>query len=146
MLRSIVVLLLAAPLALAAPVPKELKRTDEGAIVGTWQVVRYSAYNEERMVPQPTLWCFDGEGKGRFSNTQSWQDMAYSLSPAENAKSPKGFDYAWDNFKMKGVYRLDGDTLKIALNNDGGKVRAAELAPGKNTWYWEFERVPAEAK
>ncbi len=145
MLRSLAILLFATPLALAAPVPKELKRSDEGAIVGTWRVVRYSAYNEERVLPV-TLWRFDGAGKGQFSNHQSRQDMTYTLIPTENAKSPNGFDYRWDHFMMKGLYRLDGDTLKIALNNDGGKVRAAELAPGPNTWYWEFERVPAEAK
>ena len=54
MMRRIPVLLLlliASPLALAAPVPKEFKRTDERAIVGTWQVVRYSAYNEDRALP-----------------------------------------------------------------------------------------------
>ena len=145
MLRSIALLLLASPLAFAAPVPKELKRTDETAILGTWRVMRYCAYNEDRVIPL-TLWRFDGAGKGQFWNPTGRQDMAYTLLPPDGAKSPNGFDYGWDHFKMKGLYRLDGDTLKIAMNNDGGKVRAADLAPGKNTWYWEFERVPAEAK
>jgi hypothetical protein len=145
MLRTLLLLLVAAPLALAAPVPKELKRTDEDAIVGTWQVVRYSVYNENRVLPA-TLWRFDGEGKGQFWNSMSRHEMAYTLLPPASAESPNGFDYSWDHFKMKGLYRLDGDTLTIALNNDGGKVRAAELAPGKNTWYWEFKRVHPEAK
>ena len=108
-------------------------------------MVRYSAYNEERVLPA-TLWRFDGAGKGQFWNANTRQDMAYNLLPPDGAKSPNRFDYSWDHFKMKGLYRLDGDTLKIALNNDGGKVRAAELAPGQNTWYWVFERVPAEGK
>jgi len=146
MLRGFILLLLATSLAFAAPVPKELRGTDEDAILGTWQVMRYSAYEEERMLPQPILWRFDGGGKGQFSNPTGAQDMAYTLIPSENAKSPHGFDIRWDHFKMKGLYRLDGDRLTIALNNDGGKVRAAELAPGKNTWYWEFKRVPSEAK
>ena len=71
MMRRIPVLLLlliASPLALAAPVPKEFKRTDDDAILGTWQVMRYCAYNEDRVIPQ-TLWRFDGAGKGQFWNS-----------------------------------------------------------------------------
>ena len=143
-MRALVFLLVATPL-FAAPVPKELKTSDASAILGTWQVVRYSAYNEERVLPE-THWRFEGEGKGEFWNPGSRQEMAYALLAPEAARSPNGFDYSWDHFKMKGLYRLDGDTLTIALNNDGGKVRAAELAPGKNTWYWEFKRVGAGVK
>lgn len=145
MLRSILLLLLlASPLASAAPVPKELKRTDEHAILGTWEVVRYSCYGQDQVLTQRVQWQLDADGKGALINANGLQEREYKLLPAESAKSPKGFDYSWDYFKMKGLYRLDGDTLKIALNNDGGKVRAAELGPGKNIWYWEFKRVDSE--
>ena len=130
--------------AFAAPVPKELQRTDEQAILGTWEMVRYSCYGQDQVLTKRVQWQLDADGKGALINANGRQEREYKLLPAESAKSPKGFDYSWDYFKMKGLYRLDGDTLKIALNNDGGKVRAAELAPGKDVWYWEFKRVASE--
>ena len=128
----------------AAPVPKESKRTDEHKLLGTWEVVRYSCYGQDQVLTKRVQWQLDADGKGALINANGRQEREYKLLPAESAKSPKGFDYSWDSFKMKGLYRLDGDTLKIALNNDGGKVRAAELAPGKDVWYWEFKRFASE--
>ena len=128
----------------AAPVPKESKRTDEHKLLGTWEVVRYSCYGQDQVLTKRVQWQLDADGKGALINANGRQEREYKLLPAESAKSPKGFDYSWDYFKMKGLYRLDGDTLKIALNNDGGKVRAAELAPGKDVWYWEFKRFASE--
>ncbi len=144
MLRPVLLSLISAALASAAPVPKELKQTDEHKILGTWEMVRYSCYGQDQVLTKRVQWQFDPDGKGALINANGRQDRGYKLLPAESANAAKGFDYNWDYFRMKGLYRLDGDSLVIALNNDGGKVRAAELGPGKNLWYWEFKRVVSE--
>ena len=141
MLRSLFILMLAVPLALAAPVPKELKRNDEQRILGTWEMVRFSHYGKDLAAQTETiLWRFDADGSGVVNNPKQYE-IGYKLLPADSPKSQKGFDYRWVDSHFKGLSRLDGDTLKIAVDSDGGKVRAAELGPGKNLYYWEFKRL-----
>ena len=147
MLRSLVILLLAVPLASAAPVPKELKRADdERAILGTWEMVRSSHYAKDPAPPTATiLWRFDADGSGVVNNSEKYE-IGYKLLPADSPNAPKNFDFRWVDSHFKGLYRLDGDTLKIAVDSDGGKVRAAELGPGKDLYYWEFKRLGGEKK
>ena len=146
MLRSLVILLLAVPLASAAPVPKELKRNDAQAILGTWEMVRSSLYAKDPAPPTATiLWRFDADGSGVVNNSEKYE-IGYKLLPADSPNAPKNFDFRWVDSHFKGLYRLDGDTLKIAVDSDGGKVRAGELGPGKNLYYWEFKRLGGEKK
>ncbi len=144
MLRSFAILLLAAPLAFAAPVPKELKRTDENAILGTWEMVRNSCYGQDQVLTKRIQWQLDAGGQGTLTNANGPSALEYKLLPPDSPVAAKGIDYRWTEFKFKGLYKLDGDRLTIAVNNDGGKLRAAELAPGKDVWYWEFRRVVSE--
>ncbi len=146
MLRPIILMLLAAPLAFAAPVPEELKRTDEDAILGTWEMTRFSHYAKDPAPPtDPIRWRFDGGGRGVVSNPKEFA-IGYKLLPVASPKEENHFDYRWGDSHFKGLYRLDGDTLKISVDSDGGKVRAPVLGPGKNLYYWEFQRVGVEKK
>ena len=62
MLRSLFILLLAVPVASAAPVPKELKQTDEQAILGTWDMVQHSMGGAVP-TPQSVKWRLEPNGK-----------------------------------------------------------------------------------
>ncbi len=147
MLRPFLSLLIAAPLAFAAPVPKELKGNDDARnILGTWEMTRFSHYGKDPAPQTDTiLWRFDGDGRGVVTNPKE-TEIGYKLLPAESPNAQKSFDYRWVDSHFKGLYRLDGDTLRIAVDSSGGKVRAAELGPGKNLYYWEFRRVKPEDK
>ena len=62
MLRPLAILLLAAPLAFAAPVPKESKEskaTDEAKILGTWEMV---CYGQEQALNRPVSWRLEADG------------------------------------------------------------------------------------
>jgi len=142
--RSAIFLLLVLPQVFAAPVPKELKQTDELRIRGTWEVVRYSCYGQDQVLTKPAQWQLDADGKGTLINANGPSPLEYKLLSADSPDAAKAIDYRWMEFKFKGLYKLDGDQLTIAVNNDGGKIRAAELAPGKDVWYWEFRRVVSE--
>jgi len=89
-------------------------------------------------------WQLDADGKGTLINANGPSPLEYKLLSADSPDAAKAIDYRWMEFKFKGLYKLDGDQLAIAVNNDGGKIRAAELAPGKDVWYWEFRRVVSE--
>jgi len=136
MLRALAILLLAAPLAFAAPVPKELKRGDETRILGTWDMVAYSMAGGPP-TPQTVKWRLEPGGQ------------AFILDPNEIAircklhggSSPKGFDRNWPNSSHLGLYELDGDTLKVVIASAGGSARPAELKPGLDVIYFEFRRA-----
>lgn len=58
MRRTLAILLLAAP-AIAAPVPKESKATDEAKILGTWEMV---CYGQEQALNRPVSWRLEADG------------------------------------------------------------------------------------
>ncbi len=143
MRRTLAILLLAAP-AIAAPVPKESKATDEAKILGTWEMVRYVCYGQEQALTRPVSWRLEADGRGTLTNANGPSPLSYKLLPPETAESDKGIDYNWSDYRFKGLYKVDRDTLIMAVDTGGGKVRATELGPIKEVWYWEFKRVASE--
>jgi len=139
MLRSLALLLLACPLALAAPVPKELKRTDAQAILGTWNMVKHSN-NGAEPTPQNIKWRLEADGKASIMNPGDTA-IGYKLHPE---LSPKGFDWQWPGSLYMGLYELDGDTLKVVITAGASTVRPTELKPAQGIIYCEFKRVNPE--
>ena len=138
-LRSpLLLLLLAVPLAFAAPVPKELKRTDAHAILGTWEMVVQSS-NGGPATPQTVKWRLDPDGKAFIMNIGDTA-IGYKLHPE---LSPKGFDWQWPGSLHMGLYELDGDTLKVVITSAASTVRPTELKPATGMIYCEFKRVEA---
>jgi uncharacterized protein (TIGR03067 family) len=136
MLRSLTILLLAAPLVLAAPVPKELKRTDEQAILGMWDMVAHSS-NGAPATPQTVKWRLESDGKAFILNPGE-SAIGYKLHPE---LSPKGFDWQWPGSLHLGRYQLEGDTLKVVITSGASTVRPTELKPAADVIYCEFKRV-----
>ena len=131
--------LVMAPLA-AAPVPKELKRTDEQRILGKWEMVVYYR-NGTDAGPQTVHWLLEEGGRASIINPKA-------IGPKDaitfKLTAGNGFDWQWPNSLHAGIYRLDGDTLKIAMGE--GNVRPGEVKPGGAFSYCEFKRVIAEGK
>jgi uncharacterized protein (TIGR03067 family) len=113
-------------------------------LVGTWKLASCEA--EGKKVPDEILkgevvrWrinestiisTVDGEGKG---------EDKYTLDPTT---SPKAIDLTdKEGRRTPGIYLLEGDTLKVCLN-EGGKERPREFAskPGTHLSVWVFKRV-----
>ena len=141
MLRSLFILLLAVPVASAAPVPKELKQTDEQAILGTWDMVQHSMGGAVP-TPQSVKWRLEPNGKAFI---MSPDDLPITFKLHLDT-SPRGFDWNWPTSSHPGLYELKGDTLKVVITCGNSTVRPTELKPGPDVIYCEFKRVPAEAK
>lgn len=137
MLRSLMALLSAAPLAFAAPVPKELKCGDETRILGTWDMVAHSIAGGPP-TPQTVKWRL-GPGGQAFILNPNETPIGYKL---HGGTQPKGFDWNWPGSSHLGLYELDGDTLKVVIASTGGSVRPTELKPGSDVHYCEFKRAP----
>ena len=137
MMRSALVLLLLAPLASAAPVPKELKAT--GTTVGTWMLVRPDPQNPGQFVPGNQYWTIDAECGIIFGQTPT---PAAGARPSEIFK----FDPATlevDHFSIgqpgkrnyMGVYELKGDELTICLDLSAKGRPKAVTDPGVTVWH-----------
>ena len=144
MLRSGAILLLCilpSASAAAAPVPKELKQTDEQRILGTWDMIQHSMGGGPR-TPQTVKWRLEPDGKAFIVNPNDTA-IVYKLHPE---LSPKGFDWNWPTSSHPGLYELKGDTLKVVIMSGNTNVRPKELKPGPDVIYCEFKRVDAGGK
>ena len=140
-MRTLAAILLAfAAPALAAPVPKELRKDDAARLVGEW----WEARNKGTVVP-------DAEGARRFhfraDGVCGIEERAgrkpvtyrYALDPATTPASftwTMGFDPA----TYRAYYRFDGDSLHVVYV-DVKNPPPKELAPGNGDEYIELRRV-----
>ena len=131
--------------ATAAPILKA-KVKDADAIQGRWKPV------EVLRNGKPVNKDFEGAvatiGKDAFtvkdSKGRSDDAMTYKLDGDK-----KHIDFLREaadaNESMKGLYELDGDTLRIAFTTDAESVRPKELKAGPGVVFFKLQRV-MEAK
>jgi uncharacterized protein (TIGR03067 family) len=135
--------LIAGALALAAPVPKELKKAgDETTVLGAWEsvVADYSL----KPGAAGAVFRFAAEGKGGVTPPPGMGNeisATYTIDPTAN---PKRFEWKLGGAGTASVatYELDGDTLKLAFGEAGKQPAAA--APAQGVSYYELKRVKAD--
>lgn len=122
-MRPLLAIALLVGLALAAPVPKELKKKDDAtAIIGTWK-------------PASTGTChfkFNDDGTMRTwhsPNIGSPIDWTYTLDPIATPKTMK-LTTAKGKETHDCIYELDGDGLKIAFVLGAKDPKKVEAGPG----------------
>jgi uncharacterized protein (TIGR03067 family) len=108
-------------------------KTDEDKIQGTWQPVHFE--REGKKGPEEELKetkLTIAKGKIKVEKDSKDMELSYKLDPSKN---PKEIDITetkgGQDHVHKGIYALDGDTLKICWTGDMG-VRPSEFktAPG----------------
>lgn len=139
--RTCLVLTILTPLAVAAPVPKELKSGDEQRILGTWDMVGHSMGGGP-VTPQTVKWRLEPGGQAFIMNPGDTA-IAYKI---HTETEPKGFDWNWPTSSHPGLYQLDGDMLKVVITTGNSTARPKELKPGPNVIYCEFKRVTTGEK
>ena len=125
-------LLIAAPTAVAAPVPKELKKSDMGLIVGVW----------EPIPANKSTWRFDADGKAAIlnQNAPSAEGIKFAI---DQTAQPKTFDWITTWGEWYGVYDLDGDKLTIYISRkDANKGRNLERKAGPGIEVYSFKKLP----
>lgn len=146
MSRLVMLLLLAAP-AVAAPVPKAIKKPAV-TFQGVWQVVERQ--NDAKRLPSDgyEFWVItDGE----YTIFDGVKDVTAITDPTTKSyrgqwkhanDDPSTFD-THGKFDNIGRLELDGDTLRIGFDISDGKVKARPAAaqPRLGVAYIQFKRV-----
>jgi uncharacterized protein (TIGR03067 family) len=139
-MRTAVALLVAAAVAVAAPVPKQLKkqRPDAEVFVGTWELV----VAEQHGQPAPkAVWTFDSELKMTsrpLDPKETWSsDWVTRIDPE---KSPKEIDIGKE---YKGIYEIDGDEIRIAYT---GGTRPSSFDSKAKMFYTVLRRTKGDGK
>jgi uncharacterized protein (TIGR03067 family) len=123
-----VLAVLAMGLLIAADKAKDDAKDDQKNIQGAWTVVSIEQGGEkqpEEKVKDVRI-TFGADGKGHIKHGDKEMDMTYEL---DSAKSPKQITVKHDNgVTMRGIYKLDGDTLTVCMGEEDSNERPTEFA------------------
>ncbi len=123
------VLLIAAPVALAAPVPKELKKkNDLERVVGAWT-----------QLPNGGIWKFEADGGAAIGGTAG---IKYAI---DFAAEPTTFDWIAPWGKWYGVCEFKDETFTIYLRPErDNKGRNLELKASPGVEVYSFKRAGSD--
>jgi uncharacterized protein (TIGR03067 family) len=112
--------IVAGSLMVAAPGPKDAPKK-ESPLVGQWRLVR--ANGERPVGDQVETFAADGSCviRTRIEDRESEERGQYTTNPAT---SPAEFDYVFnaaEGGNIKGIYKVDGDTLTICYQTGKGE-------------------------
>ena len=144
--RILVVVLLGSVTALAAPVPKELKKKpDAERILGVWA---YDSSDLNGAKGAGGRWYFNGDKLySGGSNTTDARGSEYGVS-LRSDQSPTHLDISMNNAPLcVGIYKFVGDDLHLAYVSSSSKAERPknfDSADGKTVM--SFKRVPEPKK
>jgi uncharacterized protein (TIGR03067 family) len=121
---GIVVVALIAAVVVAAPVPKQLKKGDHGAILGEW----YEPADKARM------WYFNEDGTaGGGDLPEPKRKGQYKIDPNT---TPKSLDWSDDGGKtwQLGVYSIEDGVLTVNIGRESKDPRPTSLDENARTY------------
>jgi uncharacterized protein (TIGR03067 family) len=146
-------LLAALALAVGAPVPKDPPKSAP-SVVGEWVAERSTFAGSDRPLPrEPVRYVFAPDGTWalyRGDRKLPGEGRTYAAGPGE---SPPAIDLFYDEVDadrdpparrqvVRGIYKVDGDTLTLCLATAGGdRPKTFESAAGLPSTRWVFKRV-----
>jgi hypothetical protein len=138
-MRTILVALLLATLASAAPVPKELKKDDAGRFVGEWWESRQgdATYPDAATARRFT---YDADGGLGIRQNATAPPTLYSIA-IDRMQAVPCFAFKQSGTVIyNAAYRFDGDTLSFALTVPNQPL-ATEIKPGAGVIFYELKRL-----
>lgn len=144
--------------AVAAPVPKDLKKNKMVSLDGTWEVVEYHSNGNKVNSTLGIKWVIDGQNlsiernnpKGGGVILAKPGNITYSLvKPDGGAANSLDYTLNYTNGvnptrTMPGIFEADGDTLKFCWTNTANGERPKECAPAQGNLMYVFKRVDAK--
>jgi RNA polymerase sigma factor (sigma-70 family) len=121
----------------AADKDADKARTDKDRLQGTWVAV--AVEDAGKKIPEDEVKDRGAEvvfarEKVTLPIKGEAREMGYTLDPA---KKPKQIDLAIEEGKtVKGIYLLDGDTLKLCLEREPGGERPTRFGPTEGTTHF----------
>jgi uncharacterized protein (TIGR03067 family) len=130
--------------ALAAPVPKELKKIDDKvAIVGTWVLASANVNGADvaRYDPDHSV-KFSADGRSSFLYGKGGSEEPYDKFVVDTAASPRTVTWLKDTTTAINPrpYEFRGDKLVMATRAGGGK-EPTSLEPGPGVIVFVYERA-----
>jgi uncharacterized protein (TIGR03067 family) len=132
---------------------KDTLKGDRGKLQGKWQIVSVAVEDsviKREGVPREWKGTFE---KDLFVEGDRFGQVGYSNAKIEldETRDPKQITVRADGgkFTFRGIYALDGDTLKVCMNGDGGDVRRPEefvTKKGTPLVLIVLKRAPADKK
>ena len=126
--------------ALAAPVPKEVRKAD--SLDGLWEITSMEVFGQPKAGPKQR-WKI---GDGAITVEQIVPNAAARIRPpirigVDAGASPKALDYNVQGpVARPAIYEVDGDTLKILMATPGaGRPKA--MKSDESTVLYVFKRV-----
>ena len=128
-------LLFAAPVALAAPVPKELKKSGLSRLVGSWK----------QEAPDVNTWKFSADGTAAITDKLGNKSVGIKFAIDPNT-DPVTFDWVCPWGKWYGVCELKGDAFAIYVRRSNGQptMRNMELKAAPGVEVYRFQRIEAD--
>jgi uncharacterized protein (TIGR03067 family) len=156
MFRSALVLFaLAAVVASAAPVPKDLKKQST-TLDGRWEVVEYHSNGRKVNSATAITWVIDGQNLSIERVNKAGGAVAKPANVSYTLVKPDGgsanaldytYNYTANNIPprtMPGVFEVDGDTLKFCYATAVGGERPAACEPAQGTLLYVFKKADAK--
>ncbi len=147
-MRSLAALMLIAlPAALAAPVPKELRKTDLDSIVGMWTHSATCNGGGQITPADGSHWKFDADGQATILRPKGGNAAGGIKFAIDPKTEPKSFDWICPWGEWYGVYELKDDTFTIYLSGKKqapDKGRNVQLKSGPGIEMYSFKRSTAD--
>lgn len=113
----------------AAPAPRP--KDDAELIQGTWRVVSLHDEGQEQLEKRKLTLTFEkGKIVGRVDGQVEGEAKDYKLDPS---KSPKWIDVMDQQETYRGIYELDGDTLRICHSAANSEKRPTKFVSERDS-------------
>ena len=128
-------LLLAIPMVVAAPVPKDFKK-EVPAFEGEWQLAWHES-NGRKSVVAGYVWVFGPENITVHNAGRTNPPIPIAV---DTKTSPMSLDFRNGNGGGRaGIFRIEGDTLTLCLSSNG--TRPTEFESSATVIKYNFTRV-----
>jgi uncharacterized protein (TIGR03067 family) len=126
--------------AVAAPVPKALKKPATDPLIGEWREMTADSNGQSTGQATGYIWRFEAEGIASVH----WPDGTVVTAEYRLDRTLSPHRYDWNlprhNARFVGVFEVDGDTLRTATTA-AGRERPAEVKPGESVEYRVYVRA-----
>lgn len=99
-------------------------------LVGTWKVVTMERNGEKFDDETATQLTVEFDAEGKWILKIAGNELMNGKSKLDPTKKPKEMDFTYDDGDeklLKGIYELDGDTLKSVYSRAGDEGRPTKL-------------------